>query len=292
MKISFTIYFCIVLFLINGLNIETSRYDRNNILYNENSYVEKSDLGENTNRISDLSEINTWLCVYSCIRARNIVNTEFDLVDVDPDEFTYDDIFNIKNSDKIIIAYISIGEAEEYRYYWDPNVDYLLEENPDWPECWYVDYSSKEWQDMIIYNYIPQIKEKGFDGLFIDTVDTYHLVDKYPNCSKENMISFIKNISFIHKSLEFYIILQNGLEIASEIVDYIDGICFEETYYRAFYIHFLGFHINGIPQNPFLRIDKEKVMQKILDENKLVLTLDYANLRFQVEHCYRNSRSN
>ena len=57
------------------------------------------------------------------------------------------------------------------------------------------------------------------------------------------------------------------------------------------YIHFLGFHINGIPQNPFLRIDKEKVMQKILDENKLVLTLDYANLRFQVEHCYRNSRS-
>jgi endo-alpha-1,4-polygalactosaminidase (GH114 family) len=31
-------------------------------------------------------------------------------------------------------------------------------------------------------------------------------------------------------------------------------------------------------------------MSQLLDEGKIVLTLDYAVLRFQVDHCYRISR--
>ena len=290
MKNSVIIYCVVALLFLTGLTFESEIQSRNIKSLTVNSYVEKSISIKNINHVADLFEVNNWLCVYSDVEEEDISNTEFDLIDIDPDGFTHNDIFNMKNSDKIVIAYISIGEAEKYRYYWAPNADYLLEENPDWPECWYVDYSSKEWQNLIINEYIPQIKEKGFDGLYLDTLDTYHLEDRYPVCTKERMIDFIKNISSVHRPSEFYIIPQNGLEIAPEIVDYIDGISVEETYYRAFYIHFFDFHINGIPQNPFLRINKEKVMSQLLDEGKIVLTLDYAILRFQVDYCYRISR--
>lgn len=290
MKNNFIIYCVVTLLLITGLIFESGIQSRKIISLTDDSCNEKNAPVGNINHVADLFEVSNWLCVYSGAEAEDIVNTEFDLVDIDPDGFTPNDIFNMKNSDKIVIAYISIGEAEEYRYYWDPNADYLLEENPDWPECWYVDYSSKEWQNLIINEYIPQIKEKGFDGLYLDTVDTYHFEERYPACTKEHMIDFIKNISSVHRSSEFYIIPQNGLEIAPEIADYINGIGVEEIYYRAFYIHFFDFHINGIPQNPFLRINKEKVMSQLLDKGKIVLTLDYATLRFQVDHCYRISR--
>ncbi len=238
MKNNFIIYCVVTLLLITGLIFESGIQSRKIISLTDDSCNEKNAPVGNINHVADLFEVSNWLCVYSGAEAEDIVNTEFDLVDIDPDGFTPNDIFNMKNSDKIVIAYISIGEAEEYRYYWDPNADYLLEENPDWPECWYVDYSSKEWQDLIINEYIPQIKEKGFDGLYLDTVDTYHFEERYPACTKEHMIDFIKNISSVHRSSEFYIIPQNGLEIAPEIADYINGIGVEEIYYRAFYIHF------------------------------------------------------
>ena len=51
------------------------------------------------------------------------------------------------------------------------------------------------WQDLIINEYIPQREENGFDGLFLDTMDRYHLEDRYPVSTKERMIDFIKNIS-------------------------------------------------------------------------------------------------
>lgn len=289
-KNSFIIYCVVALLILTGIIFEGEIQSKNIKSLTINSHAKIITSIKNINHEVNLFDVNDWLYVYSGAEAKDIINTEFDLVDIDPDGFNHNDIFNMKNSDKIVIAYISIGEAEEYRYYWDPNADYLLEENPDWPECWYVDYSSKEWQDLIINEYIPQIKEKGFDGLYLDTVDTYHFEERYPACTKEHMIDFIKNISSVHRSSEFYIIPQNGLEIAPEIADYINGIGVEEIYYRAFYIHFFDFHINGIPQNPFLRINKEKVMSQLLDKGKIVLTLDYATLRFQVDHCYRISR--
>lgn len=236
--------------------------------------------------VANISQVNDWLCVYTGVDAEEIIQTKFDLVDIDPDEFTTEEILEIKESGKIVIAYISIGEAEEYRYYWDPNASYLLEENPGWKENWYVDFSSKEWQGLIINDYIPLIKERGFDGLYLDTIETYQLEDRYPNCSKENMITFIKNISLTHRSSNFYMIPQNGLEIANDIMDYIDGIGVEETYYRAHYIPFLNRHINGIRQNLFVTIENERMMDKLLKKGKMILTLDYAILRFQVDRCY------
>lgn len=81
----------------------------------------------------------------------------------------------------LMIAYMSIGEAEDYRYYWqrewetDPP-SWLEEENPEWPANYRVQYWNKDWQN-IIYgkddSYLKKILDVGFDGVYLDIVDAF-----------------------------------------------------------------------------------------------------------------------
>ncbi len=82
---------------------------------------------------------------------------------------------------RLIIAYMSIGEAEDYRYYWqtewetDPPA-WLSEENPEWPGNYKVQYWNKDWQN-IIYgkddSYLKKILDVGFDGVYLDIIDAF-----------------------------------------------------------------------------------------------------------------------
>jgi len=82
---------------------------------------------------------------------------------------------------RLIIAYMSIGEAEDYRYYWhtewetDPP-SWLAEKNPEWPGNYKVQYWNKGWQN-IIYgkddSYLKKILDVGFDGVYLDIVDAF-----------------------------------------------------------------------------------------------------------------------
>jgi len=82
---------------------------------------------------------------------------------------------------RLIIAYMSIGEAEDYRYYWQAEweVDppsWLTGENPEWPVNYKVQYWNKDWQS-IIYgkdnSYLKKILAVGFDGVYLDIIDAF-----------------------------------------------------------------------------------------------------------------------
>jgi len=82
---------------------------------------------------------------------------------------------------RLIIAYMSIGEGEDYRYYWQTEWErdppsWLAEENPEWPGNYKVQYWNKGWQN-IIYgkddSYLKKILDVGFDGVYLDIVDAF-----------------------------------------------------------------------------------------------------------------------
>lgn len=95
--------------------------------------------------------------------------------------FSKVEIARIKASGKRVYAYLSIGEAENYRYYWKDQWDknppsWLAEENPDWEGNYLVKYWDKNWQDIIYSgknNYLDIIQDAGFDGVYLDKVDAY-----------------------------------------------------------------------------------------------------------------------
>ena len=55
---------------------------------------------------------------------------------------------------RLILAYLSIGEAENYRYYWQDSwlkqrPELLEPENPDWPGNYLVRYWHRDWQALL-----------------------------------------------------------------------------------------------------------------------------------------------
>lgn len=82
---------------------------------------------------------------------------------------------------RLVIAYMSIGEAENYRYYWQSSWSasppaWLDDENPDWEGNYKVRYWYSSWQDIIYGNdssYLKKILDAGFDGVYLDIIDAF-----------------------------------------------------------------------------------------------------------------------
>jgi len=82
---------------------------------------------------------------------------------------------------RLVIAYMSIGEAENYRYYWKEEwasnpPSWLDEENPNWKGNYKVRYWDSNWQHIIYGNtdsYLQKIISAGFNGVYLDLVDAF-----------------------------------------------------------------------------------------------------------------------
>lgn len=93
---------------------------------------------------------------------------------------------------RLIIAYMSIGEAEDYRWYWnaswvkgtvptDSAPAWLDAVNPDWAGNYKVKYWNKDWQSLMYGNdssYVKKILDAGFDGVYLDIVDAYEYYEE------------------------------------------------------------------------------------------------------------------
>jgi cysteinyl-tRNA synthetase len=85
-----------------------------------------------------------------------------------------------------VFCYLSIGEAEDYRYYWQPDwnnnkPDWLGAENPDWAGNYKVKYWHKSWQDIIYGNnhsYLQKILDAGFNGVYLDIIDAFEYFEE------------------------------------------------------------------------------------------------------------------
>jgi cysteinyl-tRNA synthetase len=93
---------------------------------------------------------------------------------------------------RIVLAYLSIGEAEDYRFYWENDwVDgagdprpgapsFLGPTNPDWAGNYKVRYWQRDWQRILMGGpdndgdgYLDRILAAGFDGVYLDIIDGY-----------------------------------------------------------------------------------------------------------------------
>jgi len=191
---------------------------------------------------SDLLHINTWAIQLQNINISQIVNNNtIELIVIDYSStggpegmFTESEISQIKNSGKIALAYLSIGEAETYRWYWqnswDANNDgipdagapsWLGPSNPNWIDNYKVRYWDLDWQN-IVFSYLDFIFAQGFDGIYCDIVDAYYYWEFEVGQKSEAasaMIQFVNNIrDYVNQntSSPFYIVTQNAESVVDE----------------------------------------------------------------------------
>jgi len=150
----------------------------------------------NVNNITSITEAQNFLYIINGdnypTKAQFIAavsDTNYDLIIMDlfhnEEPFTESEITLLKTkangATRLVICYMSIGEAEDYRYYWQGgwatgNPSWLLEENPDWAGNYKVKYWESDWQSIIFGNadsYLFQIISAGFDGVYLDIIDGY-----------------------------------------------------------------------------------------------------------------------
>ncbi|MCX7025064.1 MAG: endo alpha-1,4 polygalactosaminidase [Spirochaetes bacterium] len=166
--------------------------------------------------------------------------------------YTQAEVTTMKTGGRKVLAYLSIGEAESYRSYFDPSwlgsdpPEWLGRENPDWEGNYKVLYWSADWQD-IVFAYLDKLTEAGFDGVYLDIVDAFwHWSDPdngeglvlSEELTAERMISFIARIAAHARvdDTDFLVVPQNAEGIldfdASDCyLDSIDGIGIEDLFY-------------------------------------------------------------
>lgn len=127
-------------------------------------------------------------------------NTNYDALIIDPfvtrtKTLNQTEVKSLKtklnNGKRLVIAYMSIGEAETYRYYWQSgwktgNPAFLEKLNPSWEGNYKVNYWDPNWQ-RIIYgdnnSFLKKIIDAGFDGVYLDIIDGYYYFEEKFNFS-------------------------------------------------------------------------------------------------------------
>ena len=151
---------------------------------------------ENANPVRRLADVQNFLYLINPERystkaefIKAIAATNYDLVIIDlffnEEALTAADLAKIRvkqnGAARLAIAYMSIGEAEDYRYYWQANwtqqpPSWLGAENPEWEGNFKVAYWDPGWQAIIrgkSGSYTAIIIDAGFDGVYLDLIDAY-----------------------------------------------------------------------------------------------------------------------
>jgi cysteinyl-tRNA synthetase len=147
-----------------------------------------------------------------------------------------------------VVAYISIGEAEDYRSYWQSDwvsngkrtataPAWLGIENPEWKGNYQVKYWNADWQKLVLPA-IDDAMAQGFDGVYLDIVDgfqTYeqgadgYLDDRMNPETKQtyrrDMVDWVKAIAARSraKNPTALVIPQNGSQLAAH-KDFVEVI--------------------------------------------------------------------
>lgn len=115
--------------------------------------------------------------------------TDYDVIIVDlffeDEELSKSDMASMKvkqnGGQRLVVAYMSIGEAEDYRFYWQNSwkvgePEFLEKENRQWRGNYKVKYWDPDWQAIILggkHAYLDKILAAGFDGVYLDIIDAF-----------------------------------------------------------------------------------------------------------------------
>ncbi|RUM43061.1 MAG: hypothetical protein DSY35_04275 [Desulfurobacterium sp.] len=209
--------------------------------------------GTETSTVTPVPEVKSWGYQLQNADPKEVASSGFELVVMDysrdgtsSGEYSPTEIEEVKRAGVIPIAYLSVGEAEDYRFYWNPKwshnpPEWLGEENPEWRGNYAVKYWYPEWKE-IVYSYVDRIAKEGFRGIYLDKVDEFEYWGERGELPEEEaaerMVDFIVDIAnYCREKIEgCYVILQNGerlLQFDSEgkLLRVISGWSVEDLFY-------------------------------------------------------------
>jgi cysteinyl-tRNA synthetase len=210
-----------------------------------------------------LADVKHWLYLIDVNLApevvEQIVDSEHDMVVLDfiPSEANNTDfpmaelVDQLHNAPhpKIVVAYIDIGQAEEFRTYWQPgwgvgNPSWIAGEDPDgWEGNFPVAYWDDEYREIWLGagGMLEEIVDAGLDGVYLDWVEAYSDEQVLKLAAADGvdpvqeMIWWVGDIADFGRDSKpgFIVIAQNAAELAEhdEYVAIINAIAQEQVWF-------------------------------------------------------------
>lgn len=265
----------------------------------------------------NLSHISTWGIQLQNINKDKIIQANHDLVVIDyssdgteANEFSKQDIQQMKANGKKVIAAINIGSAQMHRFYWNSQWEVMQqqdcyeryydyrhrrfdyrnvcakensalvgEKNPEWNRSYFAKYWEEEWWNIALQPYFEKLYSAGFDGVYLMGTDAFEYWGKTEAEKKKyaldmaQLIIRISTLSQKEAGEDFLIIQQNGLEIPS----FLD-FRWQERYFSvidAVSVESLFFDTTSKE-----RRKRTVYFRKFIQKDVPVFTLDYSKKKY------------
>jgi cysteinyl-tRNA synthetase len=257
-----------------------------------------------------LKNVQSWLYHLGDIdnnKAKKIGDLNVDLIVIDyaisdldgVRPYRVEELATMRGSNKkLILSYISIGEAEDYRPYWQSKWKYsppsfLSAVNPEWQDNYKVKYWEKNWQE-IIFKYVDDIVKAGFNGLYMDIVDGFQYWEEVaPHTGidyQQEMANFVAAVraraemalARIGDKRKFVLIGQNGEELITnaKYLSAIDGIAKEDL--RFYYPNESESSFDVVPNEWF---DNSRFYLEMAKSKEIeVFVVEYITKARQIEY--------
>jgi len=201
-----------------------------------------------------LRNVRIWGCQFQNIDIDELRELPGDLLVIEPaipldpsQVLSRDLVASLKTkpdgSRRLVFAYLSVGEAAEYRSYWKSDwtkqpPSWVGKPDEGWPQAHTVRYWQDEWHQILYKepgSMLEKILSAGFDGAFLDTVDAYvPWLQENPR-AKQNMIELVEKLSSEAKRVNprFMFMGQNAEELLqqAEYRNLIDAVSKESLLY-------------------------------------------------------------
>jgi len=150
---------------------------------------------------------------------------------------------------RLILAYVDVGEAEDYRTYWQPgwrvgDPAWIAGDDPDgWEGSYPVAYWNEAWRAIWLGGggLLDPIVEMGFDGVYLDWIEAYSdehviaLAERGGVDPVEEMIRWVGDIAAYGRARHpgFLVIAQNAAELAVRdgYLAIVDAIAQEQVWF-------------------------------------------------------------
>lgn len=150
------------------------------------------------------------------------------------ESFAYADIQPLLKEGKEVFGYISLGEVESFRPWFDAvkKEGLLIEENPNWPGSYYVDVRSPLWGKRLVNEIIPRILKQGYTGLMLDTLDNAIALERRDPVKYKGMTKgAIQLIHLLHIHFpDTALFLNRAYALLPEIGGFLYGVLGESLY--------------------------------------------------------------
>ncbi len=219
-------------------------------------------------------DLKTWLCYYGLDAAPEDY-ASFDLVIFD--STFHPPLVRREGGGPVLLGYLSVAEVLEEGPFWSrvEGRDILIRKKDFW-NSWVLDVRDSAWQNTLVREAVPEILEQGFDGVFLDTLDSALGLELWSGETgyRGTAEALVRLIQAIRRTVPDALIAVNrGLPVLADTAQWVDALVLE-----GLSLVYEGPGAGYVPVDPDHQSRLLSQLETGLEDRPElpVLTLDYA----------------